>query len=309
MMCGRRWLVAGMLFLLSGRLYASTIARDSILIPETDSARHSSGSIPNESTEIDKCRLGIVAGTGLAGIATIHIYQANGWWKDNRTSFHFQEDLKYGLSVDKLGHFYGASVLTFVFSRSLQWANFPERDALWWGAGASALFQTYVEIEDGFSTWGFDRVDFASDMLGAFYPVAQHYSPFLQNFNFKFSYHPSPLLNEPGGIGFQGQKHILFDDYEGQTIWLSIRVKDLLPQSPAAIWPGWLCLAVGYGARDIISSNPYSVLYLSLDYDMTRLIPGDTAFLKTLGQALNFIHFPAPTIRITPHAIFYGLYF
>jgi hypothetical protein len=262
-----------------------------------------------DTTRINPTRLAIVVG-GLAGtIAAIHIYQSQGWWKDNRTSFHFQEDLKYGLNVDKLGHFYGAMASAWIFKKSFAWANVPETDALWWGSGAALLFQTYVEIEDGFSTWGFDRVDWASDLAGAAYPVAQHYWPVLRNFNMKFSYHPSSLINEPGGVGFRGQKHIMFDDYQGQTIWFSVDVNGLLPRPVDKFWPGWLCLALGYGARDIATPHPYRTYFLALDFDATRIIPQNTVFLRTLSEALNFIHLPAPAVQILPGTVWYGLYF
>ena len=264
---------------------------------------------PSDTTRIDASRAAIVGGIVAVSIATIHLYQQSGWWKNNRAPFHFQEDLKYGLHVDKLGHMYGGTVLTFVLDRSLRWANFSDDAALMWGATGALLFQTYVEIEDGFSTWGFDRVDFASDVMGSVYPVAQYHVPFLRNFNFKFSYHPSNLINEPGGVGFKGQKHIMFDDYEGQTIWLSLRVKDLLPEPVASYWPGWLCLAAGYGARNIATSNPYRVYFVGLDLDMTRVIPRDTAFLRLLGDALNFIHMPMPAVKVSPNAVWYMLYF
>jgi hypothetical protein len=42
---------------------------------------------------------------------------------------------------------------------------------------------------------------------------------------------------------------------------------------------------------------------------MTKIIPSDTWFLKTLGEALNFIHFPAPAVQVSPNTIWYGLYF
>jgi hypothetical protein len=301
--------------LLSHQCFASPSARsDSSFIQSAlpippESSMVSRVADASESTAVSASRLAIIGGTVVAGVTTVHIYQSNGWWKNNRAPFHFQEDLNYGLWVDKVGHFYGAAALTFMFSKAFQWANLSERSSLWWGAGGAIAFQTYIEIEDGFSKWGFDRVDFASDVAGALYPVAQHYSPFLQNFNFKFSYHPSALLNNPGGIGFKGQKHIFFDDYEGQTLWLSIRVNGLLPKSVEPLWPDWLCIAVGYGARDIANPAPYPVVILSFDYDMTKIIPDDSEFLKTLGQALNFIHLPAPAVRISPHAIWYGLYF
>jgi hypothetical protein len=48
---------------------------------------------------------------------------------------------------------------------------------------------------------------------------------------------------------------------------------------------------------------------LSLDYDLTKIIPQDTGFLRLLAEALNFIHWPAPAVRISPNAVWYGLYF
>lgn len=262
-----------------------------------------------ETTSIHPVRLGIVGGTLLGGMAAIHIYQNNGWWKDNRRSFHFQEDLKYGLSVDKIGHFYGATAMTFVIRKSLLWANLSEESALLWGAGSAAMFQTFIEVQDGFSRWGFDRVDFAMNIAGAAWPVAQYYSPFLQNFDFKFSYHPSPLLNNPGGVGFQGQQHIVFDDYEGQTLWFGIKVGKLLPDVARQFWPSFLGIALGYGARNITSTNPERAYFIGLDVDMREVIPNDTPLLRTLGEALNFFRMPLPAIQLTPNTVWYGIYF
>jgi hypothetical protein len=313
------WRCIGVIGLAAGTLVSlssasPSVASDSSSTRPTTPAPAESGhafltSDACDSTAVNTTRLAIIGGTCIVGVATVHIYQSNGWWKDNRAPFHFQEDLNYGMWVDKIGHFYGATALTFMFSKAFQWANLSDRSSLWLGAGGAIAFQTYIEIEDGFSKWGFDRVDFAADVAGALYPVAQHYSPFLQNFNFKFSYHPSALLDNPGGIGFRGQKHLFFDDYEGQTLWMSVRVNGLLPKSVEPLWPDWLCIAVGYGARDIASPAPYPVVILSFDYDMTKIIPETSDFLRTLGQAVNFIHLPAPAVRISPHAIWYGLYF
>ena len=251
-------------------------------------------------------RLAIVGGALGATIAGIHIYQMNGWWKENRTSFHFREDLNYSRNIDKIGHVYAGSVLTFVFSKALEWGNVPESKALLLGAGASLLFQTYVELEDGFSAWGFDRVDFASDVVGAWYPVVQHHIPYLKNFNLKLSYLPSQNINKPGG--YPGQKHLVMDDYEGQVFWLSLNVHNLLPRDFARVWPEFLPLAIGIKGRDIENSNAHLEFYVALDYDMTKILP-DTGFLRTVGEALNFIHFPSPAVRISPGVVFYGLYF
>ncbi len=263
----------------------------------------------SDSTQIRPVRFAIVTGTVAGTFAVIHFYQSKGWWKDNRSSFHFQEDLKYGLSVDKLGHFYAGIAAAFILRNSFRWAGLSETASLWWGSAGSLLFQTYVEVQDGFSKWGFDRVDFAADVAGAAWPVAQHHSSFLRNFDFKFSYHPSPNLGSASGVGFVGQQHIIFDDYEGQTLWLSLKMHNLLPQAARPFWPEFLQLSVGYGVRNVAKPDPYSVVLLALDIDMTKVIPQTTPFLKLLGEALNFIKFPAPAVQISPHAIWYGLYF
>ncbi len=265
--------------------------------------------IPPNNFEINKTRLAIVSGTLLSSMIAIHIYQQNGWWKDNRAPFHFREDLEYGLTVDKIGHFYGGDLLTFVISKSLEWANIHENNALWLGTAGSLLFQTYVEMEDGFSKWGFDRVDWLSNLGGSSWRLVRHNVPFLKNFDLKLSYHPSDLLNNPGGIGFRGQKHIMIDDYEGQTFWLSIKVNNLLPKYFEKYFPDFLCLAVGYGAREIADPDPHRVYFLAPDLDFTKIIPDNTKFLKSLGEALNYIHFPLPAVQFAPKTIWYGVYF
>ena len=268
-------------------------------------------SVLNDSTEgsqgVKGGRLAIVGGVTAASIVAIHEYQLNAWWKGARSKFHVREDLIYAKNVDKLGHLYAANLLTFTFSRSLQWCNVPDESALIWGAVGATLFQTYVEVEDGFSAyWGFDRVDFAGDVVGAWYPVLQKYVPALQNFNFKFSYYP---MNQGAHSGIPGQTFTIFDDYEGQTMWLSLTMKNLLPRPVASVWPGFLSLALGIAVRNNESPNRYLVFFLAPDLDMTKIIPCDTWFLKSLGEALNFVHFPMPAVRFAPKVAWYGFYF
>ncbi|MEW6511550.1 MAG: DUF2279 domain-containing protein [Bacteroidota bacterium] len=260
-----------------------------------------------DTSGVNGIRLAVVGGTVAAAMTAIHIYQANAWWRSARAPFHVQEDLVYARNIDKLGHFYGANVATFILSRGFRWANMTDRASLIWGAVGSSIFQTYIEVEDGFSAyWGFDRVDFAADMLGAWYPVLQDLLPPLQSVNMRFSYLPKSAGSR-GAI--PGQQHNLFDDYEGQTLWLTLTMKDILPDGVARWWPGFLCLSVGVAVRDNNSPDRYLVWYLAPDLDMTKIIPPDTPFLKTLGEALNFIHFPMPAVRFAPNVVWYGVYF
>jgi hypothetical protein len=260
-----------------------------------------------DSSSIHPVRLAVVGGVVVGGVTAIHLYQQDAWWKTSRAPFHFEEDLVYAKWIDKLGHLYGANVLTFVLSRGLRWASLSEGSALVWGAVGSTLFQTYVEVEDGFSAyWGFDRVDFAADLIGAWYPVLQHAVPFMNNFNFRFSYYPkNPGV--PGAI--PGQTHTVFDDYEGQTLWLSLTAKDLLPARAASWWPDFLAVSVGVAVRDNLLPSRYLEWYIAPELDMNRIIPQDTELLRTLSRALNFIHFPLPAVRIAPRMTFFGVYF
>jgi hypothetical protein len=278
-----------------------------LCVPARAQQEPSGGAQADTARGPDPAKLAIVAGGTAAVMAGIHIYQTNGWWKDNRRTFHFREDYQYALHVDKIGHFYGANLLTILLNHAFLWAEEEEPASLYLGAGLATVFQTFVEIEDGFSTWGFDRVDFAADVAGAWYPVLQYHVPPLRDFNLKFSYIPSENINAPGA--FPGQKHLMMDDYEGQTFWLSVNVNGVLPRSLEPYWPDFLALAVGYGARDILEPSPYSVVFIAVDYDMTKIIPRSSGFLRALGDALNAIHWPAPAVRISPSTIWYGLYF
>ena len=278
---------------------------DSLFVP--DSTVH-----PSDTGEgVNTARLYIVGGVMAAGMVGIHLYQESGWWKYNRTPFHFREDLTYGRSVDKIGHFYGTGLWAFSLRKILGWANVPDRSALLLGSAGAFLFQTFVEVEDGFSAWGFARVDFLSDLGGALWPIAQYHSDALSRIDIKMSYKPTSLLNKPSGGGFAGQKHLVMDDYEGQTFWLALSPDDLLPHAAASVWPDFLDVAVGYGVRDVssIAGEPYSVVFIGLDYDMKKIIPQTSSFLVTLSDVLNFIHFPAPALRIHPTTVAYGLYY
>lgn len=280
---------------------------DTVARSATDSV--APGATPEEG--IHKTRLYIVGGVMAASMIGVHLYQESGWWKYNRAPFHFREDFTYGRSVDKIGHVYGTMLWAYGLRRTLQWTNMREESALYYGSAGAAMFQTFVEVEDGLSAWGFDRVDFLCDLAGAAWPIAQYHSPFMRKFDLKLSYSPSPLLNQHGGGGFAGQKHLLVDDYEGQTFWMAVKVNEFLPEQADPFWPDFLNIAVGYGVRDVseVSGEAYSVVFIGLDYDMKKIIPQTSSFLVTLSDILNFIHLPAPAIRISPSTILYGLFY
>lgn len=280
-----------------------------------DSGIRSSEPLPFAGYDPDQTRVRwtptIILGSALAlTITGIHYYQMNAWWKDQRGPFHIMEDDAYALNIDKAGHFFGGAFCAFVGRKSMEWCGFSRNTSVITGALMSFLFEMYVELEDGFARkWGFSPGDAMADLIGAAWPVGQHFVPYLENFQPKFSYWPSKELREGTSA------KIFIDDYNGQSYWMGMRVYELLPSSWQKFWPSWLGLAVGVSVRGVqdsrtdVAGSPIRHVFLALDYDMTKIIPGDSWFLDTLAKAMNYIHFPAPAIQISPGYIAYGLYF
>lgn len=235
----------------------------------------------------------------------VHFYQANAWWKDERTSFKIVNDWEYALWIDKIGHFYATSLMQHGFSAALEGADFNLENAAWIGSSMALGFQLFVEIEDGFGPqWGFSPGDAVFDVLGAAWPLFQYYYPYLNNFKVKFSYYPVDL-NKVSPTS--GQRHILIDDYSGQKFWLSFRIKNLLPEGLSKNWPGWLNLALGYGVKNLNGSGGgQKDIYIAFDLDVEEIpLYGKTwGFIK---NTLNYAHFPMPGLRITNNVAFFGL--
>ena len=168
-------------------------------------------------------------------------------------------------------------------------------------------YETYIEINDGFApNWGFDWKDMGANIFGALYPFLQKEIPFLQNFTFKWSFKPAWLKSKAAN-----SDHLL-DDYTHMTFWLGISPSELLPESLAKYYPSFLGIAAGLSIKNAShlngSTNAYREWFISLDYDITKL-PGKSPFMVKLKKILNFYHFPAPAVRVSPSGIWYGLYF
>ena len=255
-------------------------------------------------------RAAVIGGVLGATVTGIHIYQQNAWWQNQRTSFHFMNDPDYALNVDKAGHVFGGALGSFIGQKSLEWAGASRSTAVWGGFAMGALFELYVEFEDGFAqNWGFSPGDAIADVIGAAWPVVQYYVPYAEHLQPKFSYFPSHAMRSGAHEGNA------IDDYEGQTYWMGVHLHGLLPRTWQSYWPEWLGLAVGVSVRNMPdwtrTDNPPMErnLILALDYDMTKILPGDSWLMRTLKEGLNYIHFPSPAIRISPNFVSYGLYF
>ncbi len=245
----------------------------------------------------------IVAGGTTIGI--IRNYYANTWWKNQSTEFKFVNDWDYALWIDKFGHFFATYALSNLVSSGLDAANIKTENVFLYSSISALLFQLYVEVEDGFGpNWGFSPGDAVADFLGAGFRLAQFYYPSLKNVLPKFSYYPSEEFRN-------GEKkdHNMSDDYEGQKLWLSLRINNMLNKSIEKYWPDFLMLSIGYAVRKLDGKGGGEKHFLiALDLDFEK-IPLHGKFWNFIKNTLNLVHFPMPGIRITPKGTFFEIIF
>jgi hypothetical protein len=119
----------------------------------------------------------IIVGTGSAAIVVGADHQNyNSWWKGERSKFHWPGYEGYALGADKFGHAYFSFVTSDLMNRSFLWAGIRDGSAQLYGGALSLLFETYVEIEDGFTpAQGFSIGDEAADLLGASLPYLRRH--------------------------------------------------------------------------------------------------------------------------------------
>lgn len=261
----------------------------------------------------------VIAGSGIAlALAGSYWYIENSWWSDRQIPFHFDDgsDLTYALNVDKFGHFLGGLQSADIFSSSMRWASMPEEKAVWYGALFGSSLQLAIEMKDAYAPyWGFSIWDLATGSAGALWPVAQYYHNDLQAINFKFSYykHSDIYWELDRQRGKETNQYAWQDDYPNQTYWVTFDVDYF---SEISYWPEWLNVAVGFGLDDSQYLNDQNKKlggnnewYIALDYNVSKMFKNwDSPISKNIKHWLNYIHFPAPTIRIAPNFEFYLLF-
>lgn len=288
----------------------------------------------------------LIGGTSVGYAATMIGLNA-AWYADfERTSFQFFNDWGEWNDMDKAGHFYAAYNESLLLMYGGLWAGMPRKKAMWMGVGFGALFQTSIEVLDGFSAkWGFSVGDIAFNTGGLALLAAQELAWQEQRITLKFSSHlvsyPQTLLNATNGEGtttladrtedLYGEKfyETFLKDYNGQTIWASVNIRSFLKNEDSKI-PRWLNVAVGYGADNLLGgfANSWTTdelnytaspldfprrrqFYLSFDVDFTR-IKTRSPFVKGLLICLNALKFPAPALELNSHGggfRFYPIYF
>jgi hypothetical protein len=226
--------------------------------------------------------------------------------------FHWYNDNGEWLQVDKVGHFF----TTFQEARLIMimwvWTGISRMKASWIGAVGGFLYQTPIELLDGFqdaygASWG----DLTANTLGAvfFYLQVRFWSKLRIVPKFSVSAHEIAGLR-PGLFGANFFQQIL-KDYNGQTYWLTFHIQDKFPKLPL---PAWLCLSIGYSGEGMIGGHDntfrdaegvvldytdiprYRQWFLSIDIDWDK-VPRPTGWLKSSIDIVSLVKLPAPALE------------
>ena len=277
-----------------------------------------------------KRRTWLIGGANVVGYGGTMIGLYHSWYKNYpQSKFHTFNDWREWKQVDKVGHLYSAYIESYGSMKMWQWTGMDRKKRIWIGGMSGAVYQTVIEVLDGFSAgWGWSWGDFSANMLGSGALVAQELAWDEQRIKLKFSFHKKnyndPALNQRSNKLFGNSlAERMLKDYNGQTYWASANLKSFFKNSRL---PDWLSVSVGYGAEGlfggtenigkdengtIIFNRPdikrYRQWFLAPDIDLTK-IKTNKKGLKFLFTVLSAFKFPTPSIelgngRIRFHAI------
>ncbi len=284
-----------------------------------------SGVAQNDTLHIDTARAqrpnyallrGIFAGQSALYVGSIYGLSKS-WYKNPLTNFRVQDDTHEWLQMDKVGHVYTSYQIARHTAALYKTTGISKKQMLIYGAISGIIFQTPIEILDGFSPdYGFSPGDMIANISGSAIFLSQ--IAFWDEIRIqpKFSFHYTSLAQVRPELLGRSYSERWLKDYNGQTYWFSGSPKSFFKGSN---WPAWLCFSVGYGIENMVRAEknasiemgyrPYRQYYLSVDIDFTK-IKTRNKFVRTLGFLVNSLKIPAPALQFSKKGIdFKPLYF
>lgn len=259
------------------------------------------------ATDVSWLKVGGVASlTLIAYGAAYWLVFEKGWWDDERSHFHFENDFDYALNLDKFGHFAAGVMLGESFYEGYRWAGATEFQSYLFAGLSAMMTHIAIDVKDGYSPeWGFSVFDVLSGTLGGFYPMAERYIPIFKYIDLKWSY----WINTRAYYD-QSETGVFTDDYVNQTFWASFKPYRLLPAAARQYYPSWLAIAAGLSIDEKVFTkepHPSREVYIALDYDLEAFRP-QSRMARTIVKYLNYFKLPAPTIQVYPEFHWFLLY-
>ncbi|MBE2279520.1 MAG: DUF2279 domain-containing protein [Ignavibacteriaceae bacterium] len=245
--------------------------------------------------EVDYLKIGIISGVTAGAFVYGHAIQNDMWWKGEKSDFKFnwREDWEYALGSDKLGHFFFPYMASKIYTGLFIDAGLKKRESQYISASLLFLYQTYVEIRDGFSKeWGFSWGDFTANLAGSIYPILKEEIDPESTFLLKVSYYPSERFKN-------NSNRYIIDDYESTYYWLTINIDNFLKEQSKGFWTKFINLSIGYSVKNLDFADKYPEFYLSIDFNL-KAIEWDFPLWQIIQEIFTYYKLPAPAIRISP---------
>ena len=265
--------------------------------------------------EVSYVKVAAVASLTLAAYGAAYwLVFSKGWWDDEDSHFHFENDFDYALNLDKLGHFAAGVALGEGFYEGYRWAGATEFQSYLFAGLSAMMTHIAIDVKDGYSPeWGFSIFDVLSGTLGGFLPMAERYVPLFKYVDLKWSYWINSRAYYDQGK-YDGKNHscVFTDDYVNQTFWASFKIYRLLPAGARAYYPSWLAIAAGLSIDEGVfikhyEGTPHREVYIALDYDLEAFRP-QSRLARTLIKWLNYFKLPAPAVQVYPEFHWFLLY-
>ena len=278
----------------------------------------------------NKSRMWVLGGVQASLWAGSFIALNKAWYANYpKAPFHFYNDGKEWLQMDKLGHAWSTYQISQHTSKIWQWSGMNHQKSVLIGTFSGMAYLSVIEILDGYSDkWGFSGYDVLANAAGAGLYGLQEIGWKEQRIQMKLSYMPvnyGGLKDRADQLFGSGSVEKVLKDYNGQTYWLSANIKSFFPSSNL---PSWLNLAAGYGASTMLGGyenkwtdnngnlitrfdiNRVRRFHLSLDIDLSRINTKNKK-VATILSLFNVVKLPAPSIefdtrgKIRFHPLFY----
>ncbi len=272
-----------------------------------------------DSIKLNTTRLYTTIGIGSLLYVSELSYLSHYWYKDQkREPFHWYNDNKGYLQLDKCGHTMGAYIASYFGYRQLRQSGVSKTKSLIYGGFLGLFLQTPIEFFDAFyEGYGFSAGDMAANTLGSLMVVGQEYYFDEQIIKYKFSYRRSQYAEQAPDLLGDSYLESLPYDYNSHTYWLSMNLNKIIQIEEI---PSWVNVAIGYSANgmfgefknyryykgDIIpETERYRQFLLSLDIDCSK-IKTNNKVLKGIFEVFRFIKIPFPTLEYRSNGEFKG---
>lgn len=254
----------------------------------------------------------------LGGYGVSALYLGTVWYaQEDLGPFHFFDDSREWQQMDKVGHALGGYHASRWMIDLYKWSGMEKKEALIKGGLIGFLAMSSIEVLDGFGEkWGASVSDVGANLVGSSLAVLNQGLWHENRLQLKVSYRKSAYAGDPDFENLFGKTfpEWFLKDYNGQTLWLSVRVHSFLPPGKFKDhYPRWLNLAIGYGAEgleggygqdpwDEIRAREYRQLYLSMDIDLSH-IKTQSGFLHALFNVVSIVRIPLPALQFDQNGV------